>query len=259
MGIEDLTEFEIASGILGLIALAISLIVGIKIIAKYFQHKRHELLAIGLMMIFVSSGWWAALSAFLLFILFDFYFPTTLFLVLSYGLTPISHLLWIYAFGYLVYPKSKWKFFLIFAVISGLYELYFWYFIITDPAVIGTRTDQFIYDGISPLIQLYILYIIVVSLITIYIFAKECLRSDNPKTKWRGKFLVYSMITLAANTVLAIVLGIYAETLILIFVPPYDITLLLVMNILIYLSTILSYIGWIMPDRVLKWLTKESE
>ena len=57
MGIEDLTEFEMVSGVLGLIAFAISLTVGIKITAKYFQSRRHELLTIGIMMLFISSGW----------------------------------------------------------------------------------------------------------------------------------------------------------------------------------------------------------
>jgi len=213
MGIEELTEFEIVSGFLGLIALAISLTVGIKIVLKYFEYKRHELLIIGMMMIFVSSGWWAALAAFVLFILFDFYFPTTLFLALSYGLTPISHLLWLYAFGYLVYPKSKWKLFVIFAVISGLYWLYFWTSLLINPALIATRTDQFIYENLSQVIQLYILYIIVFSLITIVIFLRECLKSENLKIQWRGKFLLYSTIFLAANTVLGIVLTIYANLL----------------------------------------------
>lgn len=258
MGIEDLTEFEIVSGFLGLIAFAISLTVGIIITAKYFQSKRHELLTVGMMMLFVSSGWWAALASFVLFILFDFYFPTTLYLGLSYGLTPVSHLLWIYAFGYLVYPKSKWKLFLIFAVISGLYEIYFWYFLITDTAVIGTRPAQFIFE-VSPLIQLYILYIIVVTLITISIFVRECLRAENPKTKWRGKFLLYSTILLAANTVLSIILAIIIGPVEASQLTATQLALLIIGNILIYASTILSYIGWIMPDRVLKWLIKETE
>ncbi len=60
MGIEDLTQYQLLQGFLGLISFSISTVVGIIIISKYSQHKRHELLTVGFMMIFgiteIKSG-----------------------------------------------------------------------------------------------------------------------------------------------------------------------------------------------------------
>ena len=258
MGLEDLTEYEIISGILGLIAFSISLAVGIIIVLKYFQYKRHELLTVGLQMIFVSSGWWASLLSFVLFILFDFYFPTTLFLILTYGIQPITHLFWIYSFAYLVYPKSKWKFFLVFFLVAVLYEIHFWYFMIVDPTGIAIRESQFIYTDISPIIQLYVLFILVVGLITVYNFSKQLMRSDEPKTRWRGKFLMYSMILLAINAIVVIIITVTQEPWDPTQFTPEQIAISIVLNIIIYVSTILSYFGWIMPEWLENRLIKES-
>ena len=258
MGIEDLTVLEIISGILGIIALSISLAAAIKIILKYFEHERHELLTVGFSLFFVSSGYWAAILAFILFVLFDFYFPTTVFFILTYGLQPLTNLFWMYSFGYLVRPKSKWKFVLIFGAIAALYEVYFWYFMFIDPTVIATRDSEFVYINISPVIQLYILFIVIVGVLTVYFFSRELRSAENPKIKLRGKFLFYSMVLISLSTILGIIVAVTMDPFDPTQLTPTQFAIIILGNVLTYLSTIFAYIAWVMPERISKWLIKES-
>ncbi|MFX1511800.1 MAG: hypothetical protein ACFFCQ_04375 [Promethearchaeota archaeon] len=58
MGIEDLSTFEILHGTFSLIFVVISVIIGIRILAKYNQNKQSVFITVGLFQIFLSSAWW---------------------------------------------------------------------------------------------------------------------------------------------------------------------------------------------------------
>jgi len=244
MGLEGLTQFEIIQGFVGIINLTITTIVGLKILSKYFTHKKVELFTVGLMMIFVTSAWWGATSAFLLYVLFDYEISDVAYIFISYGLVTITSIFWLYSFGYLVYPKSKWKIVGVWLAICILYTIFFMYFLFTNPSLLAVRVTRFDSQA-KTIVSGFILLSLLTSLITQYIFLKKSLASTDEKTRWMGK-LVFT------GFVIFMIVGIGDS-----LVTPSIIVLLI--RILLLISAIISYIGWTMPDKVSKWLIKDYD
>jgi len=245
MGLEGLTELQIFSGFIGLVSMAITFILAIKIISKYLTYKRIEFLAIGLMMIFITSSWWGATLAFVLYVFFNTELSYVLYIFMSFGFMWVASLLWMYAFSYLVYPKSKMKITSIFLVISILYMILFIIFLTTNPSLIATRVGRFDTENGSYTL-IFSLFNLTVSIITNIIFLKHCLRSDDPKIQWRGKLIFISLILFTIGAIFD-----SAAT-----INPIS---LFIVRLILVLSSILGYIGWIMPDRIANWLIKEEK
>ncbi|MFX1338109.1 MAG: hypothetical protein ACFFDK_05840 [Promethearchaeota archaeon] len=243
MGIEDLSDLEIIEGILGLISLGITIFIGLKIISKFSIHKRIEFITVGLLMIFISSAWWGCILAFIVYIVLNSDIPDSLYIFLSYGLLPISVLLWLYSFGHLTYPNSKWKIVLIWVIISILYEIYFVILLFTNPTLLAIRTTRFD-SQTQPYVSLYLILILIITIITNSIFFRKCLKSDDEKIQWMGKFIFLAIIIFLIGSILDSSITINA-------------IMLFITRTLFLVSSILGYIGWIMPKRVASWLIKE--
>ncbi|MFX1443159.1 MAG: hypothetical protein ACFFHV_07080 [Promethearchaeota archaeon] len=243
MGLEGLTQLEILQGIVGLISLGISFIVAFKIISKYFTYKRPELITVGLMMLFVTSGWWGSALAFIMFVVFNLELSDFFYIFISYGFVSLSSIFWLYSFAYLVYPKSKWKILSVWLAISILYTILFIYYILIDPSVLAIRITRFDTET-RYFVAGYILLSLLISLITQAIFLKGSISSKDKRIRWKGKFIFLGFSIFLIGAVLDSV------------VPLTSITLLIT-RILLITSSIVSYIGWIMPERVANWLVKE--
>jgi hypothetical protein len=57
--------YEILYGILSVIFVFIAIIIGLRILTKYFELKMKELITVGLALIFLSSAWWGSAFSFL--------------------------------------------------------------------------------------------------------------------------------------------------------------------------------------------------
>ena len=243
MGFEGLTQFEIIQGFVGLINITITTIVGIKILSKYFTHKKVELLSVGLMMIFVTSAWWGSLSAFLLYVLFDYEISDITYIFISYGLVSITSIFWFYSFGYLVYPKSKWKIVGVWLTISIIYTIFFMYLLFTNLSLLAIRVTRFDSET-KTIVSGYVLLSLMLSLITQYIFFRRSKASKDKTIKWKGRFIFVGFLIFLIGAILDSVFQLTPITLFL-------------TRILLVISSIVSYIGWTMPDRVANWLVKE--
>ena len=98
MGLIGLTEIEILQGSLSLLFVIINMIVGIKIISKYFKYKRKELITLGLTLIFIGSAYNASSFSFVNYVLFDVPFDFRLYLFLNIAFTPFGLICWLYSF-----------------------------------------------------------------------------------------------------------------------------------------------------------------
>ena len=98
MGFENLTEIEIIVGIFDSVFVIISIIIGIKLILKYFSHKQVSLITIGLAWIFFSITWCGGALSFFLYIMFDTVLDHTLFLIIANAFSPIALICWIISF-----------------------------------------------------------------------------------------------------------------------------------------------------------------
>jgi hypothetical protein len=236
MGIEDLSELEIIQGILGLISLGITIFIGLKIISKFNIYKRIEFITVGLLMIFITSGWWGSALTFIVYVVLDSEISDSLYIFLSYGLLPLSILFWLYSFSHLTYPNSKWKIVLIWVIISILYEIYFIILLFADPTLLAIRTTRFD-SQTQPYVSLYLLLIFIITIITNSIFFKKCLKSEDKKIQWMGKFIFLAVIIFLIGAIIDSTITLNPIT-------------LFITRSLFLVSSILSYIGWIMPNRV---------
>jgi len=243
MSLEGLTQFEIIQGFVGIVNLVITIFVGLKILSKYFRHKKVELFTVGLMMIFVTSAWWGSAFTFIFYVLFDYELSDVAYIFISYGLVTITSIFWLYSFGYLVYPKSKWKITGTWLAICIVYTIFFMYFLFTNPSLLAIRVTRFDSET-QTFVSVYVLLSLLTSLITQYIFFKKSSASEDNRVIWKGRLIFFGFILFLIGGILDSVVQLTPIT-------------LLLTRMLLVASSIISYFGWIMPDRVANWLVKE--
>ncbi|MFX0070782.1 MAG: hypothetical protein ACFFAO_06805, partial [Candidatus Hermodarchaeota archaeon] len=142
---------------------------------------------------------------------------------------------WIIAFTDLVHKKHQ-NIIVIISIIYGvLFYIIFYYLLLIDPNLIGYLKG---YTDVQygTFIVVYALSIVVIELITGYLFCKASLESDNPEVRLKGKLLLIAFILFA--------IGASLDT----SVPLTLLTLPIVRSFEI-LSAIIFYMGFILP----KW------
>jgi hypothetical protein len=244
MTIESLPEIEIFHGIFTLINVLFGIIVGLRISSKYIEYKRKELLTVGLSQIFSAAAYWSSIIAFLT-IIFLNYEPGLTFHLGFHLIVPLGLIFWIYSISLLLYPKSQKKIVLFFVVLCIVYDLFLGIFLITDPSSLGRRTGMTLNETYL-YINSFLLFSLLVVVITVILFLRSTLRSDNPKIRWKGKFIFLGMII----SIIAAVIGIIIQD------TPFTIILT---RSLYMIGSIAAYIGWLMPEKVAKWLIKEDK
>ena len=243
MGIEDLTQVELLYGSFSFIFVVISLIMGLKILIKYFEVKRVEFITIGLAWILMTSGWWRITINFPLVILFDTEVPHIIGIIIDSIFIPIAIICWIYSFCTLVYPNLKKRIMAIYLVICIIYEIGLVILIITDPdqvvTIISTFNSKY---NLYP--YLFSIFGILTFIITGILFTRKSLQSEDPRIRWKGKFLLAAFILFTIGAIFDA--GVRMDV----------ITLIIVRSILIT-SSILYYMGFLLPNKVAKKLIKE--
>lgn len=243
LGIEDLTQVELLYGSFSFIFVVISLIMGLKILIKYFEVKRVEFITIGLAWILMTSGWWRITINFPLVILFDTEVPHIIGIIIDSIFIPIAIICWIYSFCTLVYPNLKKRIMAIYLVICIIYEIGLVILIITDPdqvvTIISTFNSKY---NLYP--YLFSIFGILTFIITGILFTRKSLQSEDPRIRWKGKFLLAAFILFTIGAIFDA--GVRMDV----------ITLIIVRSILIT-SSILYYMGFLLPNKVAKKLIKE--
>jgi len=110
--LEDLSQLVILRAVFTLAFVLVSMIVGIRILSKYFAYKKKELITVGLTWIFISSAWWPLAFTFLGILLFNYALEPTVYLYLMTAFIPLALISWVYSFANLVYPSKKEKSFI---------------------------------------------------------------------------------------------------------------------------------------------------
>ncbi len=243
MGLLDLTELQILQGSFSLLFVMICIILGMKIISKYFEYKRIELIAVGITIVLIASPYSASGFSFVNYILLDVPFDTRLYLFLNLGFTPFGLICWFYAFFHLISPDLKKKVVVIASIILIIWEIFFIFFLIIDPSIIGSMAG--IFDGVYTLYTLsYILSVLVLNLTISIIYFLHCQKSQDLEIKWGGRFILVGVITW--------VIGIFID-----IIPMNPLSIVLARLILI-LFAIEWYIGWLMPKSIVKRLIKRD-
>ena len=245
MGFADLNEWEILQGSFTLMFVLISIILGLTILLKYFSIKDKIFIFVGVTWIFLSSGWWGNTFSFLSIILFNYTFEPFLFLFLGNVFIPVALLCWIYAICHLIYKKSKNKILALFLAICVPYEIILIILLIINPSLVGTMRSKF--DSKPELLpMIFQIFALLVAIITGFIFSIVSMKSKDPEIKWKGRFLLCGFISFT--------IGSFMDSFI-----TFDPITLVVVRLILIASSILYYLGFLLPDRIAKLLIPKAD
>ena len=240
--VEDL---DIANGVLLLVFSIISLIVGFKIMAMYFQFKRKEFLFLGLAWIALASPWYPGTISFILvFILGTERLSTVHYFLIGNVLIPPCFVLWIVVFTDLLLKKKQKLIVVLFAIGNALYLIVFLYFLFTDPIVIGELkgdTDVQYYN----FVMIYDICIILITFLTGIIFARQTLKSELQEIRLKGKILYIAFISFFIGATLNTIL-------------PLNLITLVIFRTFEILSAITFYGGFTLPEWMKKLFLKNK-
>ncbi|MFX0070602.1 MAG: hypothetical protein ACFFAO_05865 [Candidatus Hermodarchaeota archaeon] len=245
MGIEDLTQIELLYGSLSFLFVVISIIMGFKILLKYFEYKRIEFVTLGLTWILMTSGWWRITFNFPLVILFDTEVPHIIGITIDSIFIPIGVLCWMYSFCVLVYPKYMKPIMIIYSIICGIFEILIITFIIINPDLVVIIYSTF-NSKYTLIPYIFMIFAILTFLITGLLFTKKSFKSEDPKIRWKGRFLFLAFLLFTIGAIFDSGINMDAFTLV------------IIRSILI-LSSISYYLGFLLPDKITNWLIKEKE
>jgi hypothetical protein len=178
-----LTALDIVNGIFGLLFVVISIILGIKIVLKYFKAKDANFLLVGLTWIFLISGWYGTSASFLvaLFTGGDG-LSFEMIMLLNFIPLPLSMIFWMIAFTNFLYKEKQALILILSILYISIFYIVFLYYIINDPVVIGHKISPVDTTANSPLLVVFLIIFIVLFFITGIKFALE--------TKLKGKLLL---------------------------------------------------------------------
>lgn len=236
-----LEMLEFYNGLTGTIFFIISIIVGVRLISKYFEHKTRGLLFAGLTWLIICETYWPLAISFIMVLLINETLSTEVYFFIGAVFIPLGILSWLIVFTDLLY-KSKQKMILSIAAITGIiFEIFYLFFLFTNPSLIVVKVG--LVDGEYLSFALYyFLGVLVVFLITGLLFARDALKSEKPSLKLKGKLLIGAFVLF--------VIGIALDGLTpLNLLNPITITLY---RIIVILASFLFYSGFFLP----KWLEK---
>ncbi|MHA1491846.1 MAG: hypothetical protein ACTSRI_19605 [Promethearchaeota archaeon] len=233
-----LEPFDIYNAILQLIFVSISIIVGLKIISKFFKYKKKTLLLVGLTWIGMVEPWMASCSSFLFTITTGMMFSVEIYLLIGMFFLPMTLIIWFIAFTDLLLKEKQKIILFVIAIYGVLFETFFLFFLFTEPSVVGILHGPIdIEYGL--LIQSYLFSVLVLTLITGVLFARKTLNVEDAEIRLKGKFLLIAFISF--------VIGSISDT---IFTA--NIVELLITRIILISASFEFYCGFILP----KWMKK---
>jgi hypothetical protein len=238
----ELTLLEILTGLFNLIFVIISSIVGLKILSKYAEYEKNYYIYVGITWIGISTPWLHGALAFVL-LFFNIILDETIRFIIGYAFIPIITVLWLFVFTDFMYRDKRKIILALYIIISLICEILFFFFLFTDRVnMIGyfERTFSAVY---RPFVRFTLIFFLITALITFLLFARESINSGDVELKLKGKFLIIAFIIYAVCAVLDSFF---------LFQP----VIVVMVRILLMISSVMFYFGWILPKPVKNALIK---
>lgn len=231
----QLTGFEIFYGSFTLASVIISTILGLFIALKYKTYKKIELLLVGITWILLASPYWSDAIQFITVGLFNVELGSPLYFFLANAFIAPIHITWGYTFTNFLFKKQQKKIMTLFGIEATLFEIVFIVVFFVNPLLIGDQKSVFVVEW-AIWIQFYLLFSIIIFLITGFLFARVSLRAEDPEIKLKAKFLIIAFITFTIGTIIDVI---GAES-------PTEITIFFA-RIFVIVSSLCFYIGFTLP------------
>jgi len=228
---------DIYNGTLSVIFVIINLFVGLTILSKYFKLGNKNFIYVGITWIGISCPYIAAAVSFLIALIHESGLPIELYFTIAIVITPIFIVLWNLAMTNLLYKKHQKLIISISVVISVVLLSFFIYGLIFDISLIGQKEGVSDTDW-STFVTIYFFILLLYILITGLAIAWQSLKSDDSVIRIKGGLLAAAFILLVFGGIIDAFLD-----------NPLT-------RVIMMISAILFYFGWIMPESLKRYLSK---
>ncbi|MHA2394459.1 MAG: hypothetical protein ACXAEX_21175 [Promethearchaeota archaeon] len=235
---------DILQGSFSLIFVIISLIIGLTILSKYFEHKNRLFILVGISWIGVANPWMPDSISFLMNLIIQESLQVEWYFIIGNSFIPIALLTWLIAYTDMIRKKSQKKVVILTVVLSVIFEIVFFILFFIDITLIGeiSLSRPFTVDfGIF--ITVYLLIVILAMLVTGINFAQKSVRSEDREIKLKGKLLRGAFITFTIAAILDSLLGTIFET----PTDPLLAIMVVLVRILLIISALEFYGGFLLP------------
>ncbi|MFX1503266.1 MAG: hypothetical protein ACFFDH_20055 [Promethearchaeota archaeon] len=227
----------ILNGVLSLLLVTGFFIVGFSILLKYRQNKNYLFILTGIAWIGISEPWWPSSISFIFALFNDTGLNTFSYVIINNIFLPIFLLLWIIVIINLVEIQKKNLIIALYSASAIILELLVIYFLINDISMVGTLLSPVDLD-FGLVTTIFVVYTLVIFIVTGLIFAIKTIKIGDKDSKLRGWFLLMAFLIFLIGAIFEIVITF-----------PIN-------RIVILLSAIIFYIGFIMPDAIKNLLLK---
>ena len=240
---------DILQGILSLIYVVISFIIGLVIISKYGKFKNRLYLLVGLCWLSLSTLWLPEAVSFVMSVFILQTLAVEWYLIIGNVFFPIAIISWIFAYTDMI-NKQKEKLAVSLVVIYGIvFEGLFFYFFSLGTSFIGVINPL---RPFSADLGIFLTILLFIGFITLFFtgikFSRKSVKSENREVSLKGKLLQFAFIafTIAAlleKTARSILIGtVFPDPTI-----PILSVMLVVVRILLISSAFAFYGGFLLP------------
>ena len=240
----SLSPLDTVNGVFSLIFVALSLLVGVIILTRYFKYKERIYLLVGMTWILISEPWWSSSLSFLVALSNGVGLPDQIYFLIGNTLVPLAIILWLLAFTVFLYTEKRKLILLIFAIIGASFEILFFIFLFLEPSLIGELNGP-VDVNYNSFIMVYLIIFILIVVVSGFLFAQLSLKSKDPEVKLKGKLLILAYITFLFGAILDSA------------IPLYPVTIIITRLILI-ISAICWYGGFLLPKWMKKFLIRKK-
>jgi len=239
-----LTEIDMFNGLLSLILVSISIIVGLTIAFKYFKYRERVFLFVGFTWIGIFAPWMPSAITLILYLTTGQELGLQLYLLIGNVSAPVVVIIWVAALCDLLKLINKKLVLITFIILGVILEIFFFYFLITNPTMIGILKGpiDIEYKAFG---YVFIAYLLIILITTFTTFGIKSIKSDKPDIKLKGIFFLIASYSFFIGSIMDAFL-------------PLNIVTLTIARFILASSAIEFYIAFVLPKFVKKVFLKEA-
>lgn len=237
----ELEVIELLNGILSIIVVLFAMMAGIAIMSKYPKNKKRHFLLIGIGAIGLASILWSVSISVIYVLITGNQIADQLYMFIANGFLPLISFMLVMGFTDLFRIQgTKWQkiILLVYLIISIIFEVYYLYFLFTDYSVLGVVLSP-VDAEYNLIVTSYQVFLLANLLVFGGILSRISMRSEYREVRLKGKLILAALLLFSIASMLDIFSAI-------------SIVILIIGRIMVLLSAVLLYGGFLLPD----WLKK---
>ena len=239
-----LSPLDTLNGVFSIIFVAVSLLVGIIILTRFFKYKEKIYLLVGITWVLIASPWWPSSISFLVALSNGIGITPEAYFLIGNLFAPFAIIIWLLAFTEFLYINKRKLILLVFSIFGLIFEILFLTFLFLDTNFIGVLNPP-VDVNYKSFIMIFLIAFLLIIVVTGFLFANLSLKSDDPEVKLKGKLLIIAYITFSIGALLDSSI-------------PLNEVLIIITRLILILSAFCWYGGFIMPNWMKKYLLRKK-